>query len=87
MNTIKSLTYDYSSLNKDGYIDVRLDSYAGPVVSRTPYTATGAWNKTNEVTGTFEKPFTGKHDVYIVVMKPEKPNDGIIQLNSIRFNQ
>jgi cytochrome c len=87
MNTIKSLTYDYSSLNKDGYIDVRLDSYAGPVVSRTPYTTTGAWNKTNEVTGTFEKPFTGKHDVYIVVMKPEKPNEGIIQLNSIRFNQ
>ncbi len=87
MNTIKSLTYDYSSLNKDGYIDVRLDSYAGPVVSRTPYTTTGAWNKTSEVTGTFEKPFTGKHDVYIVVMKPEKPNEGIIQLNSIRFNQ
>ena len=87
MNTIKSLTYEYSSQNKDGYIDVRLDSYAGPVVSRTPYTSTGAWNKTNEVTGTFEKPFTGKHDVYIVVMKPDKPNDGIIQLNSIRFNQ
>ena len=47
MTTIKSLTYDYSSLNKDGEIEVRLDSYAGPVVSRAPYKATGDW-KTNE---------------------------------------
>lgn len=87
MNTIKSLTYEYSSLDKDGNIDVRLDSYAGPVVSRIPFQKTGAWDKTNQVRGTFEKPFTGKHDVYIVVMKPNKPNENLIQLNSIRFNQ
>ena len=87
MATIKSLTYDYSSLNKDGDIEVRLDSYAGPVVSRAPYKATGAWDKTAQVTGMLDKPFTGKHDVYVVVMKHDKPNDGIIQLNSIQFNQ
>ena len=86
MTTIKSLTYDYSSLNKDGDIEVRLDSYAGPIVSRTPTKPRATGTKT-ELTATFDKPFTGKHDVYIVVMKPDKPNDGIIQLNSIRFNQ
>ncbi|MVM30867.1 carbohydrate-binding protein [Spirosoma sp. HMF4905] len=87
MTTIKSLTYDYSSLNKDGDIEVRLDSYAGPVVSRAPYKATGDWKTNNQVTGTFDKEFTGKHDVYVVVMKRDKPNDNIIQLNSIQFNQ
>jgi cytochrome c len=87
MTTIKSLTYEYSSLNKDGTIDVRLDSYAGPIVSRAPYKATGGFDKVQKVTGTLDKPFTGRHDVYIVVMKPEKPNENIIQLNSIEFNQ
>ncbi len=87
MTTIKSLTYDYSSVDKDGEIEVRLDSYAGPVVSRAPYKATGDWKKTNQVTGTFDKPFTGKHDVYVIVVKRDKPNNNIIQLNSIQFNQ
>ncbi|MFD2935804.1 ThuA domain-containing protein [Spirosoma flavum] len=87
MTTIKSLTYDYSSVNKDGEIEVRLDSYAGPVVSRAPYKATGDWKTNNQVTGTFDKPFTGKHDVYVIVVKRDKPNDNIIQLNSIQFNQ
>ncbi|GAB3800999.1 hypothetical protein GCM10028819_27400 [Spirosoma humi] len=87
MTTIKSLTYDYSSLNKAGEIEVRLDSYAGPVVSRAPYKATGDWKTTSQVTGTLDKPFTGKHDVYIIVVKRDKPNDSIIQLNSIQFNQ
>jgi cytochrome c len=87
MTTIKSLTYDYSSLNKDGEIEVRLDSYAGPVVSRTPYKATGGWGKVEQVTGALDKPFTGRHDVYVIVVKRDKPNDNIIQLNSIQFNQ
>lgn len=87
MTTIKSLTYDYSSQDKDGEIEVRLDSYAGPVVSRVPYKATGAWNKTAQVTSTFATPFTGRHDVYVIVVKRDKPNDGIIQLKSIQFNQ
>lgn len=87
MTTIKSLTYDYSSKDKAGYIDVRLDSYAGPVVNRTPYTATGEWKNNRQVTAVFEQPITGRHDVYVVMMKPDKPNDSIIQLNSIQFNQ
>lgn len=87
LTNIKSLTYDYSSVNKDGEIEVRLDSYAAPVVNRTPYKATGDWKNTKEVTATFDKPITGKHDVYIVVVKRDKPNDGIIQLNSIQFNE
>ncbi|GAB3545098.1 ThuA domain-containing protein [Spirosoma fluminis] len=87
MTGIKSLTYDYSSVDKDGEIELRLDSYAGPVVSRTPYTATGEWKTAKQVTMTLDKPISGKHDVYVVVVKRTKPNNDIIQLNSITFNQ
>ena len=72
MTTIKSLTFDYSAKDKDGFIDVRLDSYAGPVVSRTPFKTTGDWKNNAQATGLFETPVTGKHDVYVVMMKPEK---------------
>jgi cytochrome c len=83
---IKSFTYDYSSVDKAGEIEVRLDSYAGPVVSRAAYTPTGDWKTTKQVTGDLDKPVTGKHDVYVVVVKRDKPNDKIIQLGSIQFN-
>ncbi|GAB3983645.1 hypothetical protein GCM10028806_57180 [Spirosoma terrae] len=87
LTNIKSLTYEYSALNKDGEIEIRLDSYAAPVVSRTPFKTTGDWKKMNTVTGTFDKPISGKHDVYIVVVKRDKPNDNLIQLDSIQFNE
>ena len=83
---IKSFTYDYSSVDKAGEIEVRLDSYAGPVVSRAAYTPTGDWKTMKQVTGELDKPITGKHDVYVVVVKRDKPNDKIIQLGSIQFN-
>ncbi len=87
MTGIQSLTYEYSSLNKAGEIEVRLDSYAGPVVSRTAYPVTGDWKTTGQVTGAFDKPLTGRHDVYVIVVKRDKPNTDIIQLNSIQFNE
>lgn len=84
---IKSLTYEYSSADKDGEIEIRLDSYAAPVVNRIPYKATGKWNNVQPLTTTLDRPIAGKHDVYIVVVKRDKPNDGIIQLKSIQFNE
>jgi cytochrome c len=87
MTGIKSLTYDYSALNKDGEIEVRLDSYAGPVVSRTAFKATGDWKTTSQVTSAFDKPITGKHDVYVIIVKRDKPNTDLAQLSSVTFNQ
>jgi cytochrome c len=84
---IRKFTYEYSSLDKDGEIELRLDSYAGPVVSRTPYTATGAWKTVKTVTGELSTPVSGKHDLYFVVVKRTKPNDKIINLSSITFEQ
>jgi cytochrome c len=84
---IKRFTYEYASLDKKGEIEVRIDSYAGPVISRTPYPATGSWNTKKTLTGEISTPTTGKHDVYFVVVKRDKPNDDIISLSTIQFEE
>jgi cytochrome c len=84
---IKKFIYTYSSSNKDGAIEVRIDSYAGPVIAKTPYKSTGDWNKMESLTGTVTTNTTGKHDVYFIATKPEKPNDDIVKLTTIEFKE
>lgn len=84
---IKKFTYEYASSDKDGEIEVRIDSYAGPVISRAPYQATGSWDTKKQLTAEITRPATGKHDVYFVVVKRNKPNDNIISLSTIQFDE
>jgi cytochrome c len=84
---IRRFTYEYASKDKDGEIEVRLHSQGGPVVSRTPYKATGDWKTKGQVTGELSQPITGRHDVYFVVVKRDKPNDDIIALSTIGFEE
>ncbi|PRY16408.1 cytochrome c [Pontibacter ummariensis] len=84
---IKQFTYEYSSLDKDGEIEVRIDSQGGPVISRTPYKATGSWDTSKKVSGKITTPTSGKHDVYFIVVKRDKPNNDIITLKTIEFEQ
>jgi cytochrome c len=87
LNGIRKFTYEYASKNRDGEIEVRIDSQAGPVISRAPYAATGTWDKTSTITGDVSAPVSGRHDVYFFIMKKDKPNDDIINLKSIQFEQ
>ncbi|RYF91827.1 MAG: PKD domain-containing protein, partial [Chitinophagaceae bacterium] len=85
LDGIKGFSYLYSADDNDGVIEVRLDSRAGPVVSKTDFTATGSDTKT--VTGSLEKPVGGRHDVYFFVLKKGVPdNSGIINLKEINFH-
>ncbi|RDV16972.1 PKD domain-containing protein [Pontibacter diazotrophicus] len=84
---IQQFTYEYASQDKDGEIEVRIDSQGGPVISRTPYKATGSWDEAQKVTGDVTTPTTGKHDVYFIVVKPDKPNNDIISLSTIEFKE
>ena len=83
---IRKFTYEYTS-KKEGEIEVRIDSQAGAVISRTPYTPTLEGSQSPSVAGTLATPITGRHDLYFVVVKREKPNDDIINLKSILFEQ
>jgi cytochrome c len=87
MTGIKGFSYEYAADKKNGYIEVRLDSYAGPIVSKTDFVATGSWGDNGTVLGTLEKPLEGRHDMYFFVMKPEKPNDNLAVLKTIQFEK
>jgi cytochrome c len=87
LSGIRRFTYEYASLNRDGEIEVRIDSQAGPVVSSAPFKSTGAWDKTSTVSAEVAVPLSGRHDVYFFVIKRDKPNDDIINLKSIQFDQ
>lgn len=83
---IKSFTYEYASQNRDGEIEVRIDSQAGPVIATTPFKATGAWDKVESIASKITVPTEGRHDVYFFMIKRQKPNEDIINLKSITFN-
>lgn len=85
LDGIKGFSYLYSADDNDGVIEVRLDSRAGPVVSKTDFTATGSDSKT--INGSLDKPVSGRHDVYFFVLKKGVPdNSGIISLREINFH-
>jgi len=85
LTSIAGIIYNYGSKDADGEIEIRLDSQAGPVISKVPYTQTGSFDKPGNVTGQFSKPVTGRHNIYIYVSKRSKPNTAIIRFNTIRF--
>lgn len=82
---IRGFAFEYAAADKDGFIEVRLDSYAGPVVSKTDFKSTGSWGSRAEVKGELSEPLAGKHDLYFFIMKPEKPNDNLATLQTISF--
>jgi cytochrome c len=86
LDGIKGFEYLYSAEESDGYIEVRLDSRAGPVISKTPIEKTGSWNENKILKAVLETPVSGKHDVYFFVLKKENPdNSGFINLRRISF--
>jgi cytochrome c len=85
MTGIKKFVYEYSSKDKAGEIEVRIDSYAGPVISRIPYPPTGDWGNMVKLNAVLEKPVTGRHDLYFILIKRDKPDKDIIDLEAINF--
>ncbi|NEU70109.1 carbohydrate-binding protein [Spirosoma agri] len=87
LSGIKAFQYEYGSANQTGEIEVRIDSQAGPVISTTSYGPTGSWDTLKTVRGQLNKPVPGRHDVYFFAIKRAKPNDEILKLTNIRFEE
>ncbi|SDH50484.1 cytochrome c [Dyadobacter soli] len=87
MTGIRQFVYEYASAGQRGSIQVRIDSQAGPVISTVAFGPTGSWDTLQKLTGTLERAITGRHDIYFFAMKPDKPNDEILKLTNIRFEQ
>ncbi|WP_240543697.1 ThuA domain-containing protein [Spirosoma foliorum] len=87
LSGIKAFLYEYASANQTGEIEVRIDSQAGPIISTTGYGPTRGWDTLKTVRGQLNKPVSGRHDVYFFAIKPTKPNDEILKLTNIRFEE
>lgn len=87
LTNIRKFSFQYASKEIDGEIEARMDSQAGPVICSTAYGDTGSWDKLAWLSADVQKPVTGKHNVFIFAIKRTKPNDGILKLSDIRFDQ
>jgi len=85
MNNIQNISFEYASLDKNGEIEIRLNSVAGPILGKVAFNATGSWDKMNWVTFNLDKSLNEFYDLYFVAVKKDKPNDKIIKFKSIKF--
>lgn len=87
LSNLKGISFAYGSRDGDGEIEARLDSRAGPVIGKIKYQRTGSFDKIGNAMVQFDKPVTGRHDVYFYMVKHAKPNDAIIKIQSLAFVQ
>ena len=78
---ITGFTFGYDAWGTPGEIEIRIDSYAGPVVGRTPYTL----GSDAKATATLERPVKGMRDVYFIVRQPAPPRTEVMTLKSVSF--
>ncbi|UYQ91823.1 ThuA domain-containing protein [Chitinophaga horti] len=83
---VRSITYRYSSLNRDGVLEVHVKSPKGPVISTLNFKQTGDWNKYIEVMAPVTDP-GGTNDLYFVFKKDEEPNQHIFTLDWLEFKK
>jgi cytochrome c len=83
---IKSLIYDYESERRGGEIVVRIESLAGPVISRAKFEPTGGENNRKTIKAPLQKPVAGRHHVYIIFENHEKTMDELCKLWTFEFN-
>jgi cytochrome c len=86
LTDVGQLTYRLASKDRDGAIELRLDSPKGPVISRADFTPTGAWDKRTEITARLQ-PTAGRHNLYFMPVKKELPNNELVSLDWIEFKK
>ena len=83
---IQKLTYQVASKDHDGTIEVHTGSAKGPVISTVAYTATGAWNKTAELSAPIQDPGS-KQDLYFVFVNADPKAENIGGVSWVEFEK
>lgn len=86
LTNIKTIAFEYASMDKSGEIEVRENSVAGPILAKTTFTPTEGWGKMKWVESKLEKQVDGVRDLYIVAVKRDKPTDNLIKFKTLRFD-
>lgn len=84
LHNIKTINAFLAATDKDARIEVHTDSPEGDIICTINYQATGAWDEYKEFGGQV-KPTAGKHDLYFVFRKEEKPNNNLGAIDWVEF--
>jgi cytochrome c len=84
LSNVKSVTYRYSSEQRDGIIEIHTGSPRGPVISSLNYKNSGSWSNYREISTSISDP-GGNNDLYIVFRKDEAPNRDLINVDWLEF--
>ncbi|WP_336514574.1 ThuA domain-containing protein [Pollutibacter soli] len=82
---IKKISFELSS-DKGGAIEVRKDSYAGPIIATATFDTTAKGTKA-WVAAPLTSAMDGRHDLYFVVVKRSKPDNGVVNVGTVRFER
>jgi cytochrome c len=86
LSGIRGFTFEYGA-DKEGTIEVRIDSQEGQVIASTPYSSTVGSEGSARVSAKIASPVNGRHDVYFVVLRSQEPYDDIINLGYINVEK
>ena len=84
LKDVRQLTYRYSSKDNNATIEVHTDAPNGQLISTATAHATGSLDKYEEVTAAITNS-GGKHDLFILFVKTNPPNENIAALDWIKF--
>jgi cytochrome c len=87
LNTIRQISFELKTGNKEGQIEVRMDSYAGPVIAVADFQAKEKDDKTFTAAAQLKEKLNGRHDLYFIVVKKTKPDDNVVNIASINFER
>ncbi|MFT2009021.1 PQQ-dependent sugar dehydrogenase [Pontibacter sp. 13R65] len=86
LRTVRQLSLSYAAMEKEGYVEVRVGSLKGKVLSRIELKPTGNWNSWKSSHASINDP-TGKHDLYFVFGSKTQVKDNLLRLRWIEFHQ
>ncbi|HUF10683.1 MAG TPA: PKD domain-containing protein, partial [Rhodothermales bacterium] len=80
---IAGFTFGYDAWGVPGEIEVRIDSYAGPVIGRAQYVL----GEDALTRAEMDNPVRGSHDVYFIVRQPEPPHKEVMTMKTVKFEK
>jgi cytochrome c len=83
---VTSLDCEYVAPDKDGLIELRLDSYAGRLIATSPIQPTGSWDNSAVATLTWPDQIAGRHDIYLIVLRKDPSGGSVAVVRSVTFN-
>ncbi|HEU5079073.1 MAG TPA: ThuA domain-containing protein [Opitutaceae bacterium] len=87
LTTLTGFSVGYRA-NQAGVIEVRLDSFAGPLIARSAFVPTPQSEASPAPSvAQLQKPQTGKHDLYFIFRKTTPPDEAIISPQWVEFQR